>query len=121
MGQSYCPARLWYYGNVINVHMTARIIRRLKNRVYLAHFGPRGKGPTQIVAIKIARGLQELNPIEREFNLYENDLKNLQGSVVPGLLGFFRGSIDGIDIACLLLEFCSGPENRDHIELKYVE
>jgi hypothetical protein len=107
--------KLWASGNV---HITAQVIRRIQNRVFLAHLGSAGAELTQVVAIKIARGLQELAAIETEHEFYERDLKGLQGTVVPQLHGFFRGNIDGIDIACMLLEYCSGPARRDVTELK---
>lgn len=56
----------------------------------------------------MARGDQEMHSLSREAEFYENELKHLQGTVVPRSLGFFRGKECGIDVGCLLLEYCSG-------------
>jgi hypothetical protein len=101
-----------------HVHQTARVVRRLKGHVYAAHIGPRGMEPEQLIALKIARG-EELPELEREVEFYDNELRGLQGSVVPRCFGSFKGKVDGIDVACLLMEFCSGPPVRDPHEFKY--
>lgn len=101
------------------VHLTARIVRRLKSHVYTAHIGPRGREPTELVVLKMARGKEEFADLEREVEFYDNELRYLQGSVVPRFQGYFKTKVDGIDLACLLLEYCSGPPTRDPHEMKY--
>lgn len=109
---------LWSW-SIGNVHQTARIIRRIKNRVYSAHVGPRGMEPTQMIIIKTGRGEGEMPQLNREAELYDNELRYLQGTVVPKTFGFFRGKVDGVDLACLLLEYCSGPPLVNPGEFKY--
>ncbi|KAF9024113.1 hypothetical protein BDZ89DRAFT_898807, partial [Hymenopellis radicata] len=41
--------------------------------------------------------------------LYENDLRGLQGSVVPKCYGYFKGRSGGQSLSCLVLEFCNQP------------
>jgi hypothetical protein len=112
------PYRLWAKGNV---QLTAQVIRPLRNHVYYARIGTTGTKATQAIALKIAHGVQEFMGMEREVEFYEHELKNLQGTVVPRMHGFFRGTtIDLIVAGCMLLEFCEGPMPVNLIVRKYV-
>lgn len=64
--------------------------------------------PEKVVIIKTARGEDEMETLNREFQFYEGELKHLQGHVVPLCFGSFRGKVDGVDFGCLVLEYCSG-------------
>lgn len=98
---------LWSW-NMGNTHQTARIIKCIRNRVYTAHIGPRGMEATEAIIVKAAFGLDEMILLNREAEFYSNELRHLQGTVVPKCFGFFRGKVDGVDLGCLLLEYCSG-------------
>jgi len=87
---------------------TAKIIRNLSGRAFLAHWGPRDMQPRSHVALKIARSDRDLEDLEKERSFYQRELKPLQGRAVPRLLGFFRGQSDGTKIACMLMEYCQG-------------
>lgn len=90
-------------------HQTARIIRSLTKNVHTAHLGARGMEPTCVVILKTAQGVDELASLSREAELYSGELRHLQSRVVPACYGFFRGKRNGIDLGCLLLEYCNGP------------
>ncbi|KAI0673564.1 hypothetical protein C8Q78DRAFT_931675, partial [Trametes maxima] len=47
--------------------------------------------------------------LRREAEMYTGPLKELQGKVVPIFYGFFTGNADGVDIGCIVLEWC--PHN----------
>ncbi|KAF8218273.1 hypothetical protein K438DRAFT_1747467 [Mycena galopus ATCC 62051] len=98
----------WSWDNR-NTHYTAQIVRRIRKEVYMVRIGARGKEPIDIVALKIARGYEEVEEMEREAGFYENQLKDLQGTVVPKCYGFYTAKIRGTQaLGCLLLEYCSG-------------
>jgi hypothetical protein len=104
-----------------NTHQTARIIKCLNNRVYTAHIGPRGMAAAEIIVVKVAFSPDEVMLLNREAEFYSNELRDLQGTVVPKFFGFFRGKVDGADFGCLLLEYCSGRAPVwDMLEFKYV-
>lgn len=63
---------------------------------------------TETIIIKSALGPDEMLLLTREAEFYSNELRSLQGTVVPKCFGFFRGKVDGVDFGCLLLEYCSG-------------
>ncbi|KAI0076807.1 hypothetical protein K474DRAFT_1597267 [Panus rudis PR-1116 ss-1] len=75
-----------------------------------------GSGPVQ-VAIKWARGRESIRTLEQEYEVYEETLKPLQGSVVPICYGLFAGRVEGEYVACLVLEWCGGVRKVDDIEL----
>ncbi|RDB28540.1 hypothetical protein Hypma_015944 [Hypsizygus marmoreus] len=99
-----------------NTHQTAHIMKRIKNNVYLAHLGPLGAEPTHAVVVKVAQSPREMHALMTETEFYMNDLVHLQGTVVPRCYGFFKGKVDGNEIACLLLEYCAGFAPRNHKE-----
>lgn len=100
--------QLWSWNNG-NIHYTAQLVRRIKNSVYMVRIGARGVEPTDVVAVKVARGKEEVEEMEREVGFYESQLKSLQGTVVPKCYGFYTAKVQGTPIGCLLLEYCSGP------------
>ncbi|KAJ7242992.1 hypothetical protein C8J57DRAFT_1084107 [Mycena rebaudengoi] len=89
-------------------HHTARLVRQIKNTVFIAHIGPHGAEPAQVVALKIAHGAEAVEELEREAGFYANQLKPLQGVVVPKCYGFYRAKINRTPLACLILEYCAG-------------
>ncbi|KAJ7471278.1 hypothetical protein B0H11DRAFT_2283308 [Mycena galericulata] len=104
--------QLWSWNNG-NIHYTAQLVRRIKSNVYAFRIGPRGMEPTETIAIKVVRGKEEIAEMERETGFYENQLKGLQGTVVPKCYGFYTAKVNGTPLGCLLLEYCSGPPNVD--------
>jgi hypothetical protein len=98
---------LWSW-SLGKIHQTARIIKCIKNNVYTAHIGPRDMEATETIIVKAALGPDEMILLNREAEFYSNELKHLQGTVVPKCFGLFRGKINGLDFGCLLLEYCSG-------------
>ncbi|KAF8921876.1 hypothetical protein CPB85DRAFT_4916 [Mucidula mucida] len=89
-------------------HYTIRLQQRLRNNVYTAGMGLLGEQPTSTVIVKIARA-DQVSALDWEAELYENDLRGLQGSVVPKCYGYFKGRSDGQALGCLVLEFCNQP------------
>ncbi|KAJ6535938.1 hypothetical protein DFH09DRAFT_1402171 [Mycena vulgaris] len=102
---------LWSWNNG-NIHYTAQLVRRIKKDVYTVRIGARGMEPTDVVALKIARGKEAVDDMEREAGFYEQQLKGLQGTVVPKCYGFYATKVNGTSLGCLLLEYCSGPPER---------
>ncbi|KAJ7176468.1 hypothetical protein C8R46DRAFT_1346512 [Mycena filopes] len=90
-------------------HHTAQLVRRVKKEVYIVRIGPRGMDPADVVALKFAHGEEELEDLQREAGLYEQELKGLQGTVVPKCYGLYTTKIQGTPLGCLLLEYCAGP------------
>ncbi|KAJ7148664.1 hypothetical protein C8R43DRAFT_1194106 [Mycena crocata] len=111
--------QLWSW-NTHTIHFTAQIVRRVKNSVYTARIGARGMEPTDVIALKVARGKEEVEEMEREAGFYEQQLKGLQGTVVPKCYGFYTTKVGGTPLGCLLMEYCSGPPvdrvDRDRVD-----
>lgn len=93
----------WTMGKV---NQSARTMRRIRNNVYLSHIGPRGSQPTEVVITKMARGSEEVYALNREVEFYTKYLRPLQGKIVPRFLGFFKGRDDGVELGCMILEYC---------------
>ncbi|KAJ7661253.1 hypothetical protein B0H17DRAFT_1144690 [Mycena rosella] len=102
---------LWSWTNGAT-HYTAQLVRRIKKDVYTVRIGARGREPSDVVALKIARGAEDVEDMGREAAFYEQQLKGLQGTVVPKCYGFYTASVHGTPLGCLLLEYCSGPPER---------
>lgn len=86
--------------------------------VYKARLRASGKGATKHVALKIAAGMHEADNLEWESYFYKNDLRELQGSVVPIHYGFFRtseaaGKKKGA-CAVMVTELCDGWDPESH-------
>ncbi|KAG7452202.1 uncharacterized protein BT62DRAFT_288784 [Guyanagaster necrorhizus] len=79
-------------------------------RVFRAFMGLYGCKPTTPVIIKVAFTEDKRSLLQREENVYNQYLKDLQGSFIPKCYGLFEGSFGGQKITCLVLEYCS-PEN----------
>ncbi|CAL1694052.1 unnamed protein product [Somion occarium] len=58
------------------------------------------------VALKWGRGQHQLLRLAREHELYMNDLRYLQGKVVPRNYGMYVGVVEGREVGCLVLEWC---------------
>ena len=78
-------------------------------------------GVPEVVCLKIARGVDEVVHLSHEAAVYRKDLVKLWGIAVPKMYGFFVGHHEDMPVACLLLEFCSGPNDLcDTEEFMYV-
>ncbi|KAJ7083649.1 hypothetical protein B0H15DRAFT_1024064 [Mycena belliarum] len=105
--------KLWSWNNAYgNAHYMAQLVRRIKKDVYTVRIGVCGKEPSDVVALKISRGKEEVEDMAREAGFYEQQLKGLQGTVVPKCYGFYTTTVQGTPLGCLLLEYCSGPPER---------
>ncbi len=62
------------------------------------------------VAAKWVRGTQAIESLRQEATMYDNDLRPLQGSSVPTFFGMFTGVHNGVDLGCLVLEWCPGND-----------
>ncbi|KAG7100094.1 hypothetical protein E1B28_001874 [Marasmius oreades] len=66
------------------------------------------------VVLKFATGEENISLLQREATFYENELRRLQGSVVPRCYGLYQGKEDrgdcglNVSTSCLVLEYCSG-------------
>ncbi|THU90639.1 hypothetical protein K435DRAFT_607960, partial [Dendrothele bispora CBS 962.96] len=60
------------------------------------------------IALKTATGSAAVAALERESLFYIEHLGSLQGEVVPKHYGFFKGTKDGVEFACMSLEYCTG-------------
>ncbi|KAJ6617582.1 hypothetical protein B0H10DRAFT_1797142 [Mycena sp. CBHHK59/15] len=107
---------LWSWTNG-KTHYTARVVRRLKNDVYTVRIGPRGTEPTDVIVLKLAHGADAVADLEREAALYEQQLKPLQGAVVPQCYGFYMTKVNGRLLACLLLENCAGVPGEKVLDI----
>ncbi|KAJ4485695.1 hypothetical protein J3R30DRAFT_3283749 [Lentinula aciculospora] len=113
---------LWSWESQQNVHQTAQVIKKpltTRGNIRIAYLGPRdANDPESLVIIKLARD-NEVKVLEREYRVYMDNLRHLQGSVVPICYGFYRGKAQGEDFACMLLEYCRGTvtysiQERNH-------
>ena len=90
-------------------------------RGYMEQFEARG-GKRVVgfreVALKWVVGAERMAGVKREASLYDNELRPLQGTVVPRFYGFFKGIIGDVEVGCIVLEWCSGPPIKDSYELK---
>lgn len=58
------------------------------------------------LAVKWARGAAAVGRLKCEAEFYQKELRSLQGTVVPLFFGLFCAKMDGVECACLLLEWC---------------
>lgn len=65
------------------------------------------------VAIKWARGAAHIGELKREWENYES-MKELQGKIVPKLFDYFIEKIEGVKVACLVMQWCGGMPSADH-------
>lgn len=74
-----------------------------------------GLGAIVDVYVKWAADPRRLKMLAHEADLYSNELKPLQGNVVPRCYGFFTDNAENPTMGCLVLEHCSGmfPDDVD--------
>lgn len=71
------------------------------------------------MAVKWARGTAAIQLFRHEASLYERQMKHLQGDIVPRCHGMYCNVFDGVEAACLMLEWCFAELPRDIQEAKY--
>lgn len=106
-----------------NEHFRARIVRSYgKQTIHTAHLGPlHGEYYPGVVILKTAEGADQVQHLTREAEMYKGPLRHLQGKVVPKCFGYYTGKRNGVDLGCLVLEYCSGPNPVLHLkQFKYV-
>ncbi|PCH34031.1 hypothetical protein WOLCODRAFT_62623 [Wolfiporia cocos MD-104 SS10] len=95
----------------------ARVVYRALLQTDRGIFGGANCAPFA-VALKWGVGAERVGLLRREAAIYENELRLLQGSVVPQCFGLFAGrTANGADVACLVLEWCGGFASADVGEL----
>ncbi|KAK1234855.1 hypothetical protein PQX77_001949 [Marasmius sp. AFHP31] len=117
-------------GNVYNLRSLdskeppqhARVIRKLGGKVYQARIGFKGQETNRTVALKIARGQDEVRMLYHESQVYQGELRSLQGTVVPEYYGSFMTRIDGTEVAVMVLELCANtPQQMAMKQIPIVE
>ncbi len=101
---------------------TAKVLQRLDRRkrprvrvykVELSHSQGR-----HLAVCKVA-SFDEASNLRKEAALYDNELKGLQGTVVPTIEGLFMGWLDGEEAYVLVQEYC-GPRSTNLSSFKWV-
>ena len=64
------------------------------------------------LAIKWARGPGRIRELEREHRNYV-EMANMQGEIIPYMYDFLRANVDGVEVACLVLQWCNGKVPTD--------
>ncbi|EPT01579.1 hypothetical protein FOMPIDRAFT_1100822, partial [Fomitopsis schrenkii] len=63
------------------------------------------------------RGLLGVDKLRYEASLYKNELKHLQGDVIPRFYGLYTGEVYGELVGCLVLEWCNQSYSLKREEL----
>ncbi|KAF6754321.1 hypothetical protein DFP72DRAFT_783989, partial [Ephemerocybe angulata] len=100
---------LWSWTTESMKPQVARIAHQYRRNIYAAVLGPKGGENEKLVLAKIARGTEEVETLAHEATIYTDDLRHLQGTVIPVFYGLWKTKIGGIDFACMFIEHCTGP------------
>lgn len=65
-----------------------------------------GRMARRVVCKIVVDSHQAINRLKSEAELYENNLKTMQGDYIARFYGFFTGTVAGDPAACILLEDC---------------
>jgi hypothetical protein len=109
--------KLWSWTNG-SVHYIAHFIRRLdgKPNICTVRIGERGSpsAPRSNVdqnaavgVVKLAFTREASETLEREAQCYAQ-MQSIQGVAVPRCLGHFRSKVAGLEMSCLVLDYCVG-------------
>ncbi|ESK90968.1 hypothetical protein Moror_16366 [Moniliophthora roreri MCA 2997] len=130
---SYHVETMWQWPSSCSTpapHYTARVIKTSINRkgnVSTACLTPKDSNVSvdpDLVVLKTARGAENIALLEREAQIYENELRRLQGNVIPVCYGLYRGQSEsrcyvGLRerVACMVLEYCSPQRDMHPVDL----
>jgi len=99
-----------------HINQSALIVRHIQSNILISDLVPTGDPdttPSARVLLKTAKGDKANDLLKWEYEVYEERLKMLQGSVVPRCYGLFSGRVDergtasgtGERFGCLVLEY----------------
>lgn len=92
------------------VHLNAQVVERLRSHIHLVRTGILGAEANNPAILKVARGAEEIDALEKEAALYEIELKGLRGKYVPEYYGIYHGEVLNCPMACMVLEYCNGQK-----------
>ncbi len=74
------------------------------------------------IVVKFARRSRPVEDLEKETDVYQNELHDLQGDCVPRFRGFFKSEDRKADsiAGCIVLDYC-GEELQELMTLPYPE
>ena len=90
----------------------ANVVGNVSGKVYRGLIGLRGQEATKMVAMKIARGQEQARLLYHEAQVYQTELKHLQGTIVPKYYGTFVSRIEHNDVAVMVLEYCGNTPQQ---------
>ncbi|PBL04278.1 hypothetical protein ARMGADRAFT_905691, partial [Armillaria gallica] len=106
-------SRLWSWDAVNGfndphtpLQFTARCGETLRRNIFRASMHPSGGQPTMVI-IKMSHTEEEFSRLQQEAKVYDKNLRNLQGTVVPKCYGLFATNNRGTKTGCLVLEYCA--------------
>ncbi|EPQ60045.1 hypothetical protein GLOTRDRAFT_123803 [Gloeophyllum trabeum ATCC 11539] len=79
-------------------------IEEISHNFHTTVYGGQTQGPRTLLVLKFAHSAKALEDLQREADLYQNQLSRLQGTVIPMFYGLFEVVYDAIHIGCLILE-----------------
>jgi len=88
---------------------------KARKRIYRGwHYTQMGNNSKEgEVALKWVTGIDRVHKLEQERQNYAR-LEHLQGSVIPTIFDYIEGTVEGVDVACLLMDWCGAPLTKDH-------
>ncbi|KAJ7025609.1 hypothetical protein C8F04DRAFT_1046440 [Mycena alexandri] len=123
--------KLWSWTNG-SVHYVAHYIRRLhpnntpsgRENIWTVRIGERGseRAPrsnrdedADVGVVKLAFTREAAKALEREAHCYAQ-LQDVQGIAVPRCLGHFHSKTKGVEMSCLVLDYCVGAPGEQMYE-----
>jgi len=103
--------QLWSWNAPENTHLTAYFNNSITGRISDAKLVDQGSTERRIV-IKSAVGVEQVEKLNHEYELYSRDLRHLQGSIIPKCYGIYTGRKSSEYWSVLLLEYCDGAALR---------
>lgn len=82
---------------------------------------PAGYQSVLDVVAKISQSKEAITRLSEEAQIYSKKLSGVQGLAVPWFFGFYTGTTSsGVQMACMLLEYCGKPMyNVRRLDWKY--
>ncbi|KAK0246157.1 hypothetical protein EDD85DRAFT_803290 [Armillaria nabsnona] len=117
-------SRLWSWGAVNGFNdpdtcplFTIRCGETLQQNIFRASMHRSGGQPTTVI-LKVAHTEAEFSRLQQEAGLYDQNLRYLQGTVVPKCYGLFATKNRGQTTGCLVLEHCATVININFDEYR---